>query len=596
MRKKLFWFFFLFILSTSVAVRGFRFGAVPVSLYWDEVAIFVDARAVAQTGLDIYGRNWWQPIFYSYGDYKLPIYIWSSAFFIKILGAHDWVVRLPSLMAGVGSIALVGLLARLLFNQYSLSSRRVLQLSAMAVLGFSPWSIMFSRAGFEGHLAQFLLGLSVLCLVLSRKNKFYLFFASIFGLLATYTYFSVLFVWLGVVVAYWLLIELPYHLSSSQKAAQSSLSNQNKLLLSKLFKSLVIYLVLPIFVYLLGLQFLFRSPFYPSMNHFRLSANSILNTDYAAESTHLRALSENTLLSKFMYHRHVLLTRQLLKNYSTTLSFDFLFLNGDSNLRHGTGHSGLFLSIFAPFLVIGLLTLFAHDRARFLFLLSWWMFALLPACVPGEVPHALRSLNSLIPIVLFMSYGAMKSYEFFLKVVGSSAQSGKLLASVLGSAIVLAGVFQLTSFGYQYFTVYPASSASFWQREYLDLAAAVNQLSSTSQAPIYILPFEGRFFLWLLAYGDYSSAQIQQIYAQEQSFIKLGTASFDRFSGWRSEGYQEVVLVGDPFFTNELSLRVGGKVENLEWLSSLDGSKTFVIDKLSCNAYKDGDKVKCREE
>lgn len=110
MTKFKFWLFFVSILVLGIFLRIYKFGQIPESLYWDEVAIFLDARSVAQTGLDIHGRPWFQLMYPSYGDYKLPVYIWFSAISIKFLGANDWVIRVPSLLAGIGTIITIGLI------------------------------------------------------------------------------------------------------------------------------------------------------------------------------------------------------------------------------------------------------------------------------------------------------------------------------------------------------------------------------------------------------------------------------------------------------------------------------------------------------
>ncbi|HQM16026.1 MAG TPA: hypothetical protein PLM16_02345, partial [Candidatus Woesebacteria bacterium] len=52
--------FFLAILC-GLWVRFYRFGSIPVGLYWDEVAIAADAKAVALTGFDLHQQSWWQP-------------------------------------------------------------------------------------------------------------------------------------------------------------------------------------------------------------------------------------------------------------------------------------------------------------------------------------------------------------------------------------------------------------------------------------------------------------------------------------------------------------------------------------------------------
>ncbi|KKT97629.1 MAG: hypothetical protein UX00_C0008G0003 [Microgenomates group bacterium GW2011_GWB1_45_17] len=66
------------ILLIAAVLRLYKLGSIPVSMYIDEIAIGVDAKSIAQTGRDMHGHSWLTPMFLSYGDYKLPVYIWIA--------------------------------------------------------------------------------------------------------------------------------------------------------------------------------------------------------------------------------------------------------------------------------------------------------------------------------------------------------------------------------------------------------------------------------------------------------------------------------------------------------------------------------------
>ncbi len=597
MRKKLFWFFFVLILILSAALRFAFLGDVPVSPYWDETAILVDARSIAETGRDVYGHYWLQAIFSSYGDFKLPVYIWLASASVKIFGATVWSIRLPSVLAGLGTVLVGGALARLLIPSRSLKQRQILQLIVMAVIGFSPWSVMFSRTGFEGHVAQFFLLVSVMCMLLMTKNKMFVVLAGVFGAIATYTYFSVLFVWFGVLISYWLFLVLgsrllPKDLSVDGPANQSQRPQGAKWFVG-ITRSLLIGVGLPAITYLLCMQFLFRSPLYAQMNQFRLSSASILTGEYALQSNVLRQMSGNTLLSRVMYHRQVLLARQLLKNYSSSLSVDYLFLTGDANLRHGTGRSGLFLWVLAPFLLIGLIKLFQNSKATWGFVICWWLLALLPASVPLEVPHALRSLNALMPIAFIISYGLLRSYLYCQSIFGSGSKvmRGFILSGAV--ALGLVATANMFIFLHQYFVVYPAHSAYDWQKDYLDLSRAVYSTTAISPLPMHILPFDGRFYLWLLAFGTTPSAELQRLHAQTGQFYPLGHITLAPFRGWTEEGLHSVLLAGWPDQTKEVAREWGGHLRRLQTVPPTSGTTPLVIDELTCQVYRVKDVLVC---
>src|SRR3989344_3080987 len=94
----------MWLLILGILARLWRFGQIPNSLYWDEAAVGLDARSLIATGKDLAGHSWFQPLFYSYGDYKAPVYIWSTTLIGFIQGeVSELTIRLPSLLAFFGT-------------------------------------------------------------------------------------------------------------------------------------------------------------------------------------------------------------------------------------------------------------------------------------------------------------------------------------------------------------------------------------------------------------------------------------------------------------------------------------------------------------
>ena len=372
MTKRRYWLVFTLILFLATFLRFYKLGQIPVSLYWDEAAILLDSKVTSQTGFDMHDRPWLQVLFPSYGDFKLPIYIWLATLSVKFLGVSELAVRLPSALVGLATIVLAGLISKELFFKLSDKNKNLLQLMTMLTVTISPWSIMFSRTGFEGHLGQLILALSVWVILKARKKEWLILLSPVLGALATYTYFSVRFVW-PVVFIFTALLVL------KKKAGKW------------LAPALIIFgaLLLP----------MMKSPLYVESNTFRYSTTSVLNAyDYPIQSNEYRELAGFSFMDRVLFHRHWLMGRELIKNYTDNLSLNYLFLTGDPNLRHGTGEHGLFLLIFLPVLLIGLYELFKKQRPELLILIVWWLIALLPASVPETTPHSLRSLNALVPM------------------------------------------------------------------------------------------------------------------------------------------------------------------------------------------------------
>lgn len=528
------------ILLIGVFFRFYLLGIIPGSLYWDEVAMLVDAKMVQATGHDMHGNHWFQALFPSYGDYKLPIYIWLTSLFVKVLWYGEMIVRIPSALAGVLSILVSGGIA------WYATKNKVASLATMAVLATAPWSIVFSRTGFEAHLGQFFLGLSALVLLyansLWNKEKqvtFKRFFlvsivASIsvaLGALATYTYFSVRFVWPVVWVAFLLFGLFQTYLRNSN---ETSTVLKNILTNNFIKRTVFFYSGLLVAGLLLSQAFLipmYQSDLYQVSNQFRLTAPSILNQyDHALDSVILRDVSlakndddsflmQNNLIAekatRVWYHRHWLLLQSFLRNLSEQLSPQFWFVSGDQNLRHGTGHHGLFvLPLFLP-AFIGIYRLARKNKSLLLALLAWILAAMIPAAVPMEVPHALRSLNALIPATIIIGTG--------LAVLIEWAQQTKLqsLFGILFGIIWIAATMQ---FWLYYTGPYNQASAEYWQAGYSEQAfntfVEAEKLQYQNQELI-LEHSDDRFFLWLLAEPYLFATEIQELEMENYQPIKI---------------------------------------------------------------------------
>ncbi len=483
------------IILIAAIIRLYQLGNVPGSLYWDEAAMLVDAKSVAATGQDMHGRSWFQVMFPSYGDYKLPVYIILSSVSVLILGASEFALRLPSALAGIASVALAGAISTQLLPDMSKLRRRLTALATMLVVAVTPWSVTFSRTAFEGHLAQFWVGSSVFLLLRFWEYKWVRYVAAILGAVATYTYFSVRFIWpvLFFGVGIWFL----WRFFMDTNTWKESLNMRNLFLEC-------IHVVLPFLLFVLLLIPMFQSPLYEASNTLRFSTTSILKGEYALESNQLRELAGNAFIDRGFFHRHWLLLRAFLDNVADFVDPSYLFLTGDPNLRHGTGQHGVFLLIFAPFFVLGLLEF--SKKKQFLpslfLLILWWMVSLIPGAVPEETPHALRTLNALLPLSIIIGMGISSAFEWSRKQRPHVRISTWITASVL--LLISVSQFLIT-----YFTAYNVYSASYWQAGYQE-AAVVMDSNISELDRIYTRAADNRLFLWYLAYGTTTPEEYQK--------------------------------------------------------------------------------------
>src|SRR5918999_4071405 len=87
------------IVSLALFLRVYKLADIPNGLKHDESAIGYNAYAILHTGKDEYGTPY--PIYFkSFGDQKLPVYIYLTALSVAAFGLNEFAVRFPSAILG----------------------------------------------------------------------------------------------------------------------------------------------------------------------------------------------------------------------------------------------------------------------------------------------------------------------------------------------------------------------------------------------------------------------------------------------------------------------------------------------------------------
>ena len=429
MTKKIFKIGLILLALVGLLARFYKFGQVPLSLYWDEVAIGLDARSLLETGKDLNGNSWLQSLFISYGDYKAPVYIWLVTALGRFFSINQFTIRLPSLLAFLATVWVFYKLVKLTSTKNSL-----LPILATSSLAIMPWSIHFSRIGMESHLSLFFLTLSIYLLVASAKLKkpFLLILSALVAVTGIYTYISLRIIAPILFVLSFIIYHRPF-------------SKKNILNLS----SGLILITLGIFI-------LTRSPFYSLSQAYRLSNdNLVTSTTYIDKSVKVQGDS-STIFSRLAHHRYLYKTQEYLQNYFTHFSPKFLSLTGDPNLRHHSGFGGELLVTQTIFMIIGLYSLFKLKDKRITFLVLFWiLLSPIISSLVNEVPHASRAIYLIVPLAWLIGLG-LNRLSF----------KRPLVVSLVFIALGLNLFFYL----HDYFSHYPNRSAVSWLNPYKQTA------------------------------------------------------------------------------------------------------------------------------
>ena len=385
------------ILLAALFLRVWELDVVPVSLFSDELDVGYQAYSIIKTGRDYSGTL--LPLhFQSYADSRAPLYIYSSVPTVAIFGITPWGVRLPAVVFGVLGIWATFLLVK------EISGKRGLGLLAASLMTISPWHIQYSRGAFEVTmlLAFLLFGLYFFFKSLNKPQ--FLWVAVTFLTFTPWIYNTAkLFTPL-------LMIFLFFQWKGQILKAQGK----------ELIKAAAIGLVI-------GLPILFAT----------FSQGSFKRAEYLSIFTDPTTKSEvdysilydaqvrnvygggitSKVLTRLVHNKFSFWGSKIINNYISSLSFDFLFLKGDPNLRHSIEGMGQFYKFEVVGLILGLVLFFTRfkDKKIKLLILFWILAGILPSAITRDGgTHATRLMIILPPLIFLISYGIVETFHSLL--------------------------------------------------------------------------------------------------------------------------------------------------------------------------------------
>lgn len=495
--KKLHILLFVCIVVTAAILRLYKLNAVPNSLYWEEAALGYDAYSILQTGKDYHGNPFPIVAFPSFGDFKPSLYFYSIVPFTKLVGVNEWSVRLPSALAGIGTVILIYFIAAEL---YGVS----VGLFASAFFGIQPWSVQLSRVGFETNLATFLVTLGVLFLLKARKHKSFFVAAAVALALSMYAYHSERIV--APLLAFVIVLSFG-HFKHMKWVLMSGL--------------VALVILMPIIMNLQN----------PAVVHRAQETSIFLEIAPIEKSNQLKDEDNNNLLGRILHHRYIVFADTILSQYGKNFSLSFLFLDGDENIRHGTKEFGVLYHWEAPFILIAIYELVRRRKKWSAIPLYWILIAAIPVAMTLVSPHTLRFASAAPAFAILSGLGVYSAYNMLRP----------RLRKVVGTAVCMVILLEGAAYLHVYFKHYPALSAPEWQYGYKQLVATLSQLKQDGQK-VYITREQGRPSIYYLFYNKIDPRMVQ---AQDNDVKK---------------DQQELLQVGEYYFVDELRPERGSLV------------------------------------
>lgn len=499
----------LILLLISSLIRLIGLNVVPPSPYWEEAALGYEAYSLLKTGRDHHGAAWPIVAFESFGDYKPTFYAYTIIPFITIFNLSVTAVRMPSVVSGIVIVVMIGLIIRELTDK-SKKHRSFANhwlLSGLLVATFSPWLILFSRGGWESNLATALLTSGVWTGLVAKKQttaKNWLLWMSATAtllILALYTYHSARIIApiLGICLAVW--------------QFQGQFNN-----LKKLWRPTILIAIWSV---------LLLSPFIRSLSSTevtqRWQETSLLTDPSIIEaSNRYQQFYDFHPLARVVFHRYWFYAGAVLENGLLHASPAYLFLTGDTNLRHSTGWTGIFYPLDALLLLVGLITIWNKQKKLTMFLLFWIVLAIFPASLTRAAPHALRTLAAAPPLLIITGAGLAR----IILYLRSQFKFLPITSIVISAYLLQVGFFLIILF-----KIFPATAASEWQYGYQQLVSAIHTHQQTNE-PVTITREQGRPAMYYWFYSKTDPHLVQQadreVARDQGEYLEFQNMSFPR--------------------------------------------------------------------
>jgi len=423
MKEKYFKLLIIFLFVIGILLRFWMIGSFP-PMNRDEAAIGYNAYSILKTGEDEWGER--LPFsFKSFGDYKMPGYIYLSTLAVGAFGLNEFAVRFWSVISGLAAIILLYFLSVWIFQQLKIEKRiHSLALIVSLFLLFNPWHFFFSRIGFEANLALALFLGGLTAFLYGLKKRWLLPISSLCFVLNLYTYSS----------GY---IFLPFFIIS---------------IFLLFFKNIVskkdIYLFLAVGILLIGGAHATWSVWQVSLAKANIA---IFNEPGIIDSfRHLRedAFMRSPFWGRIWFNKPFYYLRIFLNNYLLSFSPRFLIISAGNHPWHQVPNMGHFYWLDLPLIVLGLLKLFKKINKISLLLLFWLIVAPLPSAITIDAPHATRMLQIVPLLVMLMGLGIVQIENWL-------GNKKKVKINKIWLIGLLVYVFLVARFMYLYFVSYP---------------------------------------------------------------------------------------------------------------------------------------------
>jgi len=547
-KSPLFYLFLILVLASFL--RFFRLGQVPPSLNWDETAIAYNAYSLLQTGKDEWGKSWPLLGFESFGEYKLPVFIYATIPGVGLFGLTEFGARFMSALFGVFGVFLTYILTKEFFK-----NKKLALLSAF-ILAIDIWHLQITRAAFEAGLAQLFILTSILFLYRTKEKPFFLPISVFFASLSVYTYNSSrLFVPIFFLAVF--IFDRKLFLKNIKAFALAGL--------------VAIAFALPLIMN-------FNTPIIQGRyDLISIQGDPGFVLDINEARGQLWQAGWPDSLARLVHNKATHYVWIFGKNYLAHFTPGFLFLTGAEHTQQSIPGFGQFMIIFALPLVWGIYLLgkkLFKEKSLPAFLLFAQILAspVAAATTMNSIPHALRTFCALPAWQIIIAYGL---YDLWSRAKKTKFKN----IGLIGFILLLS--FNFAYYLHQYYLVYPVEKAKDWQYGHKEAVSFVWENKDRFDK-VFFTRHYGEPYIFFLFYSQYSPQRYQTI--EKVRARRYGWVWVDQFDKFYFPDFSDPGdSVGEIAKREEGKLLFVGKPGDIPdgWLQKTiyfpDGNKVFEI-------------------
>lgn len=420
----------LFLIIFTLFIRLYKLDVVPASLFGDEIDASYHAWSLGTTLRD-YSGQLLPTYIHSLSEWRAPLLMYVLAPFVSFLGPSAWSARLPMAILGTASVFLVFLIFRKLYPKKFSAA-----LLAALFVSISPLHFHYSRNAVEQPPLFFLLTLGIYLYLRFRHKLSHLVLSLIVFTLTFYTYSVANILTPSIILLLLIFFPIP---------KKEFLNWKNYL-----------YMIIPL---LLMLPISFHLFFGQAAGRFKLiSVFSDTKSSDQVVIDRIKPWVAGQPLEFVYNNRPLVVLSKFSSNYLNALSWQNLFLTGDSNYRQQVDRFGSFLILTLPLFLFGLIKVITGSKEE-----KFLCFVLLVSPIASALTvdgsnHASRLFFLIFPVASITALGA----DSLLKVSHLRYLTFFFLSLVL---------MNFSSYLYRYFYHYRYESTHVWQYGYEELFA-----------------------------------------------------------------------------------------------------------------------------